>query len=123
MMNKKEQKYVEDLKEQLLLAKALRFTIKIEPDVDPPPFGSTERLRKGWLFNAPSERVEPACTSSIYHSFGTDTETRTQGARRLYSTKLLALMAMRNEIEIEICKKLARIDKAIEDELEAKLPL
>lgn len=115
-MNKKEQTYVKDLKEQLRFNRAMRFTIKIRPDVMPPPFNSDEKLRKGWLFNAHSRRVEPACTSSIYHSFGTDTEPRSQNPMPLYSTKKLALMAMRNEVEIKFAKDLAEIDKAIEDE-------
>lgn len=115
-MNKKEQAYIKDLEDQLRLAKAMRFTIKISPDVMPPAFENGKELRKGWLFNTYSRTVERGCTCSLYHSFGTDEEARSQNPMPLYSTKRLALMALRNRVEIELARELAQIDEAIEDE-------
>lgn len=117
-MNKQEQKAFEDLEQELRLAKALRFTEPVSKDVAPPPYRSADLLRKGFLFNAYSPRVEPACTSSGSHSFGRDDVTTTQQPVSLYSTRLRALRALRNAVEIECAKKLATIDKWIEDQNE-----
>ena len=50
-MTKKEQAYVKALEDQLRFSRAMRFTTKIDPDVIPPPYNSSETLRKGWSFN------------------------------------------------------------------------
>ena len=93
---------------------ALSWTRKICPDV-PPPDGSSG-LTKGFLYNAHSARCEPACSSSVHHNFGSSSHTTTQGARSLYSTRLLALQAMRFEVEMLCATKLMEIDKQIEHE-------
>jgi hypothetical protein len=97
----------------------VRFTEAVEPDVPIP--GSYDDLAKGFLFSEhiggwSGPRVEPACSSSIYHSFGNDDRTTTQGARRLYSTRLLALRGLRHEVEKKCAAILADIDKQIETE-------
>jgi hypothetical protein len=43
-----------------------------------------------------------------------------QGARSLYSTKLLALKAMRNEMERKAARELAKVDALIEQEAAAQ---
>lgn len=113
-MNKKERAYVEQLEEQLRLAKALRFTESVEPDVAPPT--DNTKLSKGFLFNDSFNyyRVEPACSSIIYHGFGRNDRTTTQGARHLYSTRSLALRAMRHCAEQRCALMLADIDRQIE---------
>lgn len=120
-MTKKEQAAFADLEHQLRLAKALRFTESVERDVQPPSCMGNEKLRKGWDYNAylggySAPRVEKACTSAIYHNFGDDTKTTTQGARSLFSTKLLALRALRVEVESKVAEILAKIDEQIEEE-------
>lgn len=113
-MTKKERQYVSDLQNELLIAKALRFTNPVPPDIEPPDaFGE---LRKGWLFNVYSMVVVKACTSSVFHSYGNDSKTDAQGSLHLYSTKLRALMALRNSMEKDYATRLARVDRMIEEE-------
>lgn len=77
----------------------------------------------GWDFNSyQSPRVEKACSSSIGHDFGNWKGTTTQQPRALFSTKLLALRAMRHEIEMEACRKLRAVDKMIEAEIANPTP-
>lgn len=121
-MNKKEQAAFADLEYRLRLAKALRFTEPIERDVQPPACTDhDEKLRKGWDYNAyiggfSGPKVEKACTSSIYHGFGDDTKTTTQRPKPLFSTRLLALRALRNNVETQVAEILAKIDEQIEEE-------
>jgi len=83
---------------------ALHWTEAAEgPDVLPP-----ERVRgiaTGYLFNAYTNRVDVACTGSVSHAFGSTDETTTQGARRLFSTRLRALLALRNAVEWECAER------------------
>lgn len=121
-MTKKEQKRLADLEDELRIAKAFRFTEAVEPDL-PIPGMLSDGLSKGFDFNAyvsSHARVEKACSSSIHHSFGQDDSTTTQGARRLYSTRLLALRAMRAKVEIQCAKLLADIDKQITEATKAQ---
>jgi hypothetical protein len=122
-MSKKEQAYIADLENQLRLAKALRWTEPTDTDVIP---ASGAGLLKGFLYNAHlgfgGPRVEKACTDFIYHCFGDDTQTRSQGSRRLYSTRLRALKAMRNDVERQAAKTLADIDGQIELEAATDSP-
>ena len=116
-MNKKEVAEVERLKQELRLKGALRATSNVEPDV-PIPLSFTESLSKGVLFSGETSswpRVEPACSSCVFHNFGDDTRTSTQGSRRLYSTRLLAARALRYAVEQDCCARLARLDKMIEE--------
>ena len=114
-MNKKEQAEMESLRNQLRLAKALRFTEPHLPDV-PIPSVYSDGLSKGFLFCASegAMRVEPACSSSVGHAMGQDKRTTTQGGRRLYSTELLAWQACRNEVEQKCAEWLAKVDEHIE---------
>jgi hypothetical protein len=117
-MNKKEQAAFDALKDELRLAKALRFTEPVDYDVAIP---KSSELRTGFLYNAylggSGPRVEVACTDSIYHSFGRNDRTTTQRAHPLYSTRLRALRAMRHEIETKCARILADVDAQIEAEL------
>jgi len=111
-MSKKEQALVE----ALLTEAALRRTSPVAPDV-PVPTGSG--LTKGFLFSGAHSSdpgVQKACSSSVHHAIGRDDQTRTQQPRSLYSTKLLALKALRYEVESHCAAILRRVDKQIEDE-------
>src|ERR1035437_5931809 len=117
MMNKKETAAMDDLRKQLAIAKAMRFTEPVLPDV-PIPSGH-DTLTKGFLFAGGFNsyaRVEPSCSSSAHHNFGRTEKTTTQNPRTLYSTKLLALRAMRYAVEKECAQTLAGIDQQIENE-------
>lgn len=121
-MNKKETAAFEQLQQELRLAKALRFTEPVSADVPPPSSNERgSRLTVGYDYagaaGTAGGRVEVACSSSNCHALGRTDKTTSQGSRALYSTKLLALRALRNEIEQGCAARLAAIDKQIEHEL------
>lgn len=102
--------------EGLLTRLALRFTDAPAPDVPIPKDGT---LNKGWLFAGErtcDPRVEHACSSAIYHGFGRDDKTTTQGAASLYSTKLRCLRALRAAVELDCAQRLRAIDQLIATE-------
>lgn len=109
-MNKKEQAYVESLKERL----ALCFTPEVLPDVPRP--GVNEGLVKGFSFNAYSREVRKSCSSYLWHADGSWDKIDAQGAIEQYSTRLLALRAMRNAIEMRCARELRSVDIMIERE-------
>ena len=129
-MTKKEKQMVEEL----LTEAALRRTAPVEPDVDIPPAfnGGSREISTGFLFRGAlgaSPRVEYAASTSVshkasYNPINIETEDRyrgggwSQGARQLYSTKLLALKALRHELERQCCRTLREIDKQIEEEIQ-----
>jgi hypothetical protein len=112
-MTKKEREAHEKLIAELRLLAALRWTSEVKPDVPPPNDG----LTKGFLYNEYDPRVVPACSSGVYHAFGRDDKTDSQGSRALYSSKLLALRALRHAVEVESAKRIAKVDEMIEKEL------
>jgi len=77
----------------------------------PPKYG--EPLTVGWHYNTYNLQVDVGCSSSIYHSIYETTKTTTQGARAFYSTKKLALIAMRLEIEYDHFERLQLIDQRL----------
>lgn len=116
-MTKKETAEMDSLREQLRLAKAMRFTEEVKPDLPEPEYNNGPEFKKGYLFNAYGEgRVAPACSSTVHHCFGSQDKTTTQGSRALYSTRLLALRGLRHTVELECAKRLANIDAQIEKE-------
>lgn len=115
-MTKSELALVEELKTKASFYR----TEKVEPDVPIPTSYSEEKLSKGYRFlhfqsYGECGRVEKACSSSIYHGEGWE-KTTSQGAIPLFSSRLLALKALRYEIELECMKKLRAVDKQIEEE-------
>ena len=115
-MNKAEKELVDSLKLQL----ALRRTTPVNPDV-PIPESSTSALSLGWLPLASmsdSARVESACSSVVSHGVGSWIKTSSQGPRALYSTKMLALKALRYQVEGYCAKLLRRVDVMLEQETE-----
>lgn len=123
-MTKKEQKAFDDLRQQLLLAKAFHLTEVVEPDVMPP--NSYTGHASGWWAHAYGDgwRVEPAWTSSGSHGLGYASPSGrlsgSQGSRRLFSNRLLALRSARNTAEANVLRLLVQIDSEIEKELAAK---
>lgn len=109
-MNKKEKQELEDLK----IKCALRFTEPVEKDVDIPELYS-DTIANGWGFNVYTATVYKTCSSSIYHNSRGWDVTNSQQPIRQYSTKLLALKALRNATEQDCAKKLRKIDIMIED--------
>lgn len=123
-MNKREQAEMEALKQELAEAKALRFTEDVQPDVLPPysGFGGLDELRRGWRGQYVAIRVDAgpvikACTSSISNGTGWE-RASSQHPRELYSTRVLALRALRRDLENACAKELARLDAEIAAELD-----
>ncbi len=112
-MNKKEQALVE----KLLTQSALRATSEVKPDVPIPE--SWSELVKGWkpiAAASTSARVEQSCSTGGYHAIGSWKDTRSQQPIKQYSTKLLALKALRWEVEQDCAHRLRVIDRQIEAE-------
>lgn len=116
-MNKKEQAAFEALQTELREAKAMRFTDPVSHDLAPPTSRAPDT--SGWTFNSYSGTVAQAWSSSIYHGYGparTKNGSASQNPISLYSTKRLALRALRHSVEKECAAKLARIDRLIDEE-------
>lgn len=118
-MNKKEKAYLEELEVKL----ALHVTKPVQFDVHPPTSlrATDEAPVQGYVQNSFAYSVEEACTSSWRHMIGTkETNSRrwSQGSISMYSSKLLAYKAMRNEVELRYASKLRKLDKLIEDSTE-----
>jgi len=112
-MTKKEK----ELLEAALTAAALHTTSDVAPDVPPPSGGG---LSKGFAVVAERSeycRVEPACSSSVHHGIGQQDKTNSQNAKSLYSTKMLALKALRRAVERDCAGRLRRVDRMIEEEI------
>lgn len=113
-MSKKEKAEFDAALYKAKILGALRWTTGVEPDVMPPVSGISQ-LRAGYLYNKYGDgEIRDACTSTIYHSYGRNDKTTTQGSRALYSTRLLAAQALRHELELDAAKKLAKCDALIE---------
>lgn len=115
-MNKKEREEFEAMKQALRIARAMRFTTPVAPDV-PPPKGSGST--SGWLHNSYRGAAIQAWSESVSHGLGGPDRKSTgggsQNSRPLFSTELLALKAMRHEMEMDFAKKLAQVDRLIEE--------
>lgn len=116
---------------RMKLRLALRWTDGAKPDLFAPsreggigPKG--EKLTKGWFpvgGVSSHARIEPACSSCIYHSLYSSDKTTTQGPLDLYGSRLLALKAMRHNLETEAAQFLMKIDEEIEREMANPTPL
>lgn len=118
MMNKKEQAAYDAIRLELAEAKALRWTPPIDgPDLAIPD--SSNAMINGWLPVGSSSfygRIEKACSNWANHSTRGWGKTTSQHPRALYSTRLLALQALRQGYEREFAHQLAKIDLEIEKE-------
>jgi hypothetical protein len=103
--------------DKLTLRLALCWTPKVTPDIPPPE--KFDMLHKGWLDC--HNRVEPACSSTIHHGFSHEGP-NSQQPRSLYSTRLLALKALRNDMEERFARELMRVDTLIAQEQASPTP-
>lgn len=120
-MTKKEKENLAVLERKLAEALAFRRTDEVRPDLLSPSRGAGD-VTQGWQFNAYADRgvnVYQAWSSSIHHGTGVYSRTRSasQGSQALYSSKLLALRALRNRVEEQAAARLADIDAVIALEL------
>lgn len=112
-MNKKELAYVEEL----LTISALRYTADVEKDV-PMPEPCSSKTSRGFIFygeSSDSPRIEEIESTSVSNK-QVGTYSGSQGGRSLYSTRLLALKALRREVEKVSAKRLRNVDRMIEQE-------
>jgi hypothetical protein len=113
-MTKKEQAAYDAMAKSVAIAKALRWTPVVGLDVPPPKPGDTfNKVVKGWSFNEYNLEANPSCSSCIYHSIRNDEKTDSQNPISQYSTRLRALQAMRNSMELKFAKELAEVDEMI----------
>jgi hypothetical protein len=96
---------------------ALRWTTQVEPDLLEPE--NYTDIINGWSFNSYSMVAGQSWSSAYRNGSGTykETSSASQDAKKQYSSKLLALKAMRNAVERECAKKLLLIDKMTIDEV------
>ena len=123
-MTKKEQAELQRLRDDLDLARAMRW-----PDyAQPAPmteaeikanlvegglkYGSRQMVARGWFCAASTGRVTYGCSSGLFHSREGDT-TNTQNMGVMYATKADALRAMRIEMTQAFARNLAEVDKQI----------
>lgn len=92
----------------------------MKADVPPPKFGVDPA--KGWVYFVKTREVKPAMSTCIWHhigSHGADPPAfviRAPGPLFMFSTRLLALQALRQAVEQEIITALGVIDGQIRRE-------
>lgn len=129
-MTKAEQAHVAKLEKDLREARALRFTEPVMPDL-PEPKGFQATYTSGFsahYYNG-NFKVSPAWSGSVTHGIGYASKEEQdkagssgrQNAAALYSTRLMALRAVRNTVEHEASRILARVDAEIESEIAAAM--
>lgn len=123
-MNKKEAAEMERLRQELRVAKALRYSNAPVPSMVPPPAAGSSGYVNGWIFNAYNMVVEKAWTESTCHSRGQWRDpdgkrerhiSASQGGISLYPSYRAAAEALRQAVERECAEKLAKIDRMIEE--------
>ena len=116
-MTKNEQAERAALK-QLAYAVAFRFTEPVLPDIPHPKSSHVKTaLTGGWTINEYARRVEQACSCGMYHGTGEVMKTGVQQPLDLFSSKELALRAMRQKLEQQFAKVLAELDQQISQEV------
>ena len=122
-MNKKERAAFDAALNEARVLGALRWTFPVEKDVMRPD-GSIGAHTEGWDINSTSTYSAvafKAWSESCSHGtgdfpIGNKYRSASQGGVSLYSTKLLALRAVRHEVEKIAAKRLAEIDAMIAEE-------
>lgn len=95
---------------------ALRWTEPVEKDLPIP----RENFTSGWNFNIYNGTVQQMWSSVVFHGYGAEPKQECSSSQRgisLFSTKILALKALRHATECEAAEKLRRIDAAIAEEM------
>jgi hypothetical protein len=116
-MTKKERAEFDKLILKAETLTALRWTSPIEPDLLPPT--EYDKIVQGWSFNRYSMLVSESWSGYCRNGSGiySKNSSASQGGKKQFSTKILALKAMRHEVEYANAKNLLLIDKMIDAEL------
>ncbi len=120
-MSKKEKAAFDALLLHHKLKGVIHWSPPVLPDVMPPKPGSGGTESSGFDFNHHSLRIFEAWSSTASHGEGPANVRfrRTSGSQNpspLYSTRLLALRAMRHEVVMKAAKELLAVDAMIEAE-------
>ena len=113
-MTKKEQAEMKAAIDRADTLAALRWTAPVRRDVGIPETGYSQ----GWDYNAYTQIVFHGWSCPVSHGKGPapkagDHRSGSQQPRRYYSTQVLALAAMRHEIEQKAAADLLKIDRQI----------
>jgi len=130
-MNKKEQAEMQKMRDDLALARAMRW-----PDYPKPApmsrdeikaklveggiqFGRRQMVARGWFYNAylgwySAPRATYGCSDGLNHNSEGDT-TSTQNVGRLFVTQSDALRALRLDLTEQCARVLAAVDRQIAD--------
>lgn len=124
-MNNKEQAEMAALKKQLAVASAFVRTPAVAKDVPPPEPSGKRDYSHGFNFNAYNGTTEEYWSSCNTHYTSnpvgkTGYISGRQEGIALYSTRLLALKALRHAVENEAAESLAKIDIQIAAEIQAQ---
>lgn len=116
-MNKKERAEFDAAIARANMLAALRRTEPVSKDVPPPDCAADRGDTTGWDFNTYTGTVSQYWSTTVSHGSGAKrTAYGSQNSKPLFSTRLLALKALRHATEIESATKLARIDEQINQE-------
>jgi hypothetical protein len=113
-MTKKEQAEMQSAIDRAETLAALRWTNPVPRDVGIPETGYSQ----GWDYNAWTREAFMSWSGTVSHGTGPAPEagkhrSASQQPRRMYSTEVLALAAMRHEIEQKAAADLLKIDRQI----------
>ncbi len=112
-MTKKEKEAHDAIVARLELVSALRWTAPVLPDVLPPKKGAIRRVA-GYAFDLTDYEVLQAWTGSDAHAtYFEGSEEKEDGGLPLFSTRILALKAMRSAVEEKSASRLREIDRRI----------
>jgi hypothetical protein len=95
---------------------ALHWTETVPPPDVAPPERLSRGLTTGYVFNAHTRHVSVACSSSVGHAIGRTNDTTSHGSIEMYSTRRLALIALRCAMERQFAEALESVDRRIERE-------
>lgn len=125
-MTKREQADMRRLRDDLALARAMRWPDYPNPAPMPQAeikanlveggerYGRRQKVARGWFCNAYNGSLTYGCSDGTHHDSRGDT-TGTQGMGIMYRTKADAARAMRLEMTEKFAEKLAAVDRIIAD--------
>jgi hypothetical protein len=123
-MNKAEAGEMTRLRQDLMLARALRWPdyptphpmteaeIKASLTVEAQSYGHNQMVAVGWFQNTYTSRVTKGCSNGHGHNRN-GLGTSTQGMGQMYATEADAYRAMRMEMTEDFAKNLAAVDAQI----------
>jgi hypothetical protein len=116
-LNLKEKAEFARLQDEVRIARALRWTEPVACDLHAPAVAG--KVAQGFAFDAESRTILPVWSSCARHGAGVYLKNRGKdasgtGPANMFSTELLALRALRCELERKAAEALAAIDARIE---------